>query len=69
MERIINSNKRPAKKRIYLAKHQLQRLVEYQGEDNLWNISSADYHKRDERIKGNFEEEKTGKFVVKVFFI
>ena len=54
----------PAKENVYFTKVQIQRLCElYQDMDNLWNITSPDYHKRDkkneslEKIKGVLVEE------------
>lgn len=53
----------PPKESIYLTKNQIQMLCElYQEEDNLWNVISPDYHKKDknnslERIKEKMVEE------------
>ena len=54
----------PAKDTIYFTKQQIERLIElYQGEENLWNIGSPDYHKKNkkndslEKIKMALEEE------------
>ena len=54
----------PPKESIYFTKNQIQMLCElYPEEDNLWNVISPDYHKKDkknnslERIKENMVEE------------
>ena len=54
----------PAKDTIYFTKQQIERLIElYQGEENLWNIGSPDYHKKNkkndslEKMKMALEEE------------
>lgn len=53
----------PPKESIYFTKNQIQMLCElYQEEDNLWNVISPDYHKKDknnslERIKEKMVEE------------
>ena len=40
----------PAKDTIYFTKQQIERLIElYQGEENLWNIGSPDYHKKNKK--------------------
>lgn len=41
----------PPKESIYFTKNQIQMLCElYQEEDNLWNVISPDYHKKDRTI-------------------
>ena len=40
----------PGKDTIYFTKQQIERLIElYQGEENLWNIGSPDYHKKNKK--------------------